>query len=327
MFFLIMLSTVLFFFCLYLFLDNKIIKKKIDKLESELKTILDKKIQNNVEDSVSIDNISTNIIKPNTQEEATTKKEKTTKIIKEPLEQPSDLLEKVPYVARTNYEEEVPEFKKPTATSLETEKYIDTVDLEQPIEKVNTITMDNLEKPNNLDINASKSVSSEVKIPLEDVSLTEPSTFTEKQPVIPNITLTDDFDPTDFVKMSSTKAIASKLESKSTTPPVELDSIVSTVKSELITPAVEPEPVHPKSEPKAPVVSNDYLQELTNNLTEEIPPQTVELTGYEKIQEEQAVISYQELLSLKEKLKNQDKQDKQFIETLKEIRRLLDSNT
>ena len=45
--------------------------------------------------------------------------------------------------------------------------------------------------------------------------------------------------------------------------------------------------------------STDYLQELSNKLNEEITPKTIELTDYEKDQEEHAIISYQELLSLK----------------------------
>lgn len=70
--------------------------------------------------------------------------------------------------------------------------------------------------------------------------------------------------------------------------------------------------------------NNKYLKELSQKISEELTPKTIELTDYEKIQEEQAVISYQELLSLKEKLKNQEHQDEQFLENLKELRQLLD---
>ena len=52
-----------------------------------------------------------------------------------------------------------------------------------------------------------------------------------------------------------------------------------------------------------PIVNNntstDYLKELSNQLNEEITPKTIELTDYEKEQEEHAMISYKELLSLK----------------------------
>lgn len=48
--------------------------------------------------------------------------------------------------------------------------------------------------------------------------------------------------------------------------------------------------------------STDYLKELSNKLNEEVTPKTIELTDYEKDQEEHAIISYQELLSLKNNL-------------------------
>lgn len=73
------------------------------------------------------------------------------------------------------------------------------------------------------------------------------------------------------------------------------------------------------------ISNNDYLKELSNKLSEEIKPQTIELTDYEKKQEEQAVISYKELL----KFKNSDEiiDDKQdtinFIEELKNLRNSL----
>lgn len=55
-----------------------------------------------------------------------------------------------------------------------------------------------------------------------------------------------------------------------------------------------------------PIVNNntstDYLKELSNQLNEEITPKTIELTDYEKDQEEHAIISYKELLSLKNNL-------------------------
>jgi hypothetical protein len=69
---------------------------------------------------------------------------------------------------------------------------------------------------------------------------------------------------------------------------------------------------------------NEYLKKIAMQLENELTPKTVELTDYEKKQEEQAVISYQELLSLKEKIKNDEKKDTNFIEDLKELRKLLD---
>ena len=70
---------------------------------------------------------------------------------------------------------------------------------------------------------------------------------------------------------------------------------------------------------------DDYIKNIAKQLEEEIIPQTINLTDYEKNEEEQAIISYQELLSLKEQSKNQDSKDKSFLEELKTLRSLLDS--
>ena len=70
--------------------------------------------------------------------------------------------------------------------------------------------------------------------------------------------------------------------------------------------------------------SCSYLEEISKHLKKEIQPQTIGLTEYEKIQEEQAIISYQELLSLKENRNNQTKYTDNFIEELKDLRNLLD---
>lgn len=69
----------------------------------------------------------------------------------------------------------------------------------------------------------------------------------------------------------------------------------------------------------------DYLEEIQSRMNEELKPQTIELTDYEKKQEEQAVISYKELLRFKEN--NQYTDEKQetmkFIEELKNLRNSL----
>ena len=69
---------------------------------------------------------------------------------------------------------------------------------------------------------------------------------------------------------------------------------------------------------------NKYLEEISKHLADEITPQTIDLTDYEKIQEEQAIISYQELLTLKEKNNLNEKDEENFVEDLKELYSLLD---
>ena len=69
----------------------------------------------------------------------------------------------------------------------------------------------------------------------------------------------------------------------------------------------------------------DYLEEIQSRMNEELKPQTIELTDYEKKQEEQAVISYKELLRFKENNQyNDEKQETmRFIEELKNLRNSL----
>ena len=67
MFFFIILSTILFFFCLYLYFDNKKLNQRIIELELETKKILERKLINNKEDLISIENISKEINNKNTK--------------------------------------------------------------------------------------------------------------------------------------------------------------------------------------------------------------------------------------------------------------------
>lgn len=313
MFLLTVLSTILFFFCLYLYLDNKIIRKQLERLEKDIKTILENKEATNKEEIIKnekqtttidstnkakvekVDNIkidttkveNINIIKKEDTDNIkidnidaipiesisveTINKEEIIEIKKQEEkeeEKKSETLEKVPYFAKVNEEEKVPEFKTPIETNLKKELTVKPSEIEKNSE-IESMKIEDNKKEMTVDSNETNT--KEVKT------------------VLPNVTLTDSFDPTDFVKSAINEFEKEEKTSKPTTK------------------------------------TNDYLKELTGNLTEEIPPQTIELTGYEKEQEEQAIISYKELLSLKEKLKNQDKQDEQFIETLKEIRRLLDT--
>ena len=65
MLFFILLSIILFIFGLYYYYENKKLKQKIKELEQETKTILERKIINNKEDLIPIENIS---IQPTIQE-------------------------------------------------------------------------------------------------------------------------------------------------------------------------------------------------------------------------------------------------------------------
>lgn len=85
-----------------------------------------------------------------------------------------------------------------------------------------------------------------------------------------------------------------------------------------------------KSEKVVPIIrkqssKEDYLKELSAQMASELKPQTIELTDYEKEQEEHAIISYQELLSIKNELSIVDDEENaiDFIEDLKNLRNRL----
>lgn len=85
-----------------------------------------------------------------------------------------------------------------------------------------------------------------------------------------------------------------------------------------------------RSEKVVPIIkekpqNKDYLKEISNKMANELKPQTIELTDYEKEQEEHAIISYQELLTVRDKLKIQDDEEGtvDFIEELKNFRNTL----
>lgn len=66
----------------------------------------------------------------------------------------------------------------------------------------------------------------------------------------------------------------------------------------------------------------DYLKELSDQMAKELNANTIELTEYEKEQEEHAIISYQELLAMKDKIMDLDDEEEtiDFIEELKKLR-------
>jgi len=75
---------------------------------------------------------------------------------------------------------------------------------------------------------------------------------------------------------------------------------------------------------KEEVVSNNvsFLEEISREIEKELGPQTIELTDYEKEQEENAIISYKELLKVREQLYeiNDSKEDDEFINELRNFR-------
>ena len=69
----------------------------------------------------------------------------------------------------------------------------------------------------------------------------------------------------------------------------------------------------------------NFMEEVSEKLSREVKPQTIELTDYEQKQEDEAIISYQELLANKDKTFNisDDEEDEDFISALKSFRESL----
>ena len=79
----------------------------------------------------------------------------------------------------------------------------------------------------------------------------------------------------------------------------------------------------PKLKENSSNMSNqEFIEEISKRLAEEVEPQTIELTDYEKRQEEEAIISYKELLKEKDRLYKitDDEEIDTFIDELKEFR-------
>ena len=65
-----------------------------------------------------------------------------------------------------------------------------------------------------------------------------------------------------------------------------------------------------------------FASEIVERMEEEIKPSNIELTDYEKKQEEEAIISYDELLKVKDRIYNltEDEETDEFIDQLKSFR-------
>ena len=68
--------------------------------------------------------------------------------------------------------------------------------------------------------------------------------------------------------------------------------------------------------------ANDDMKEIVSRMEEEVKPSNIELTEYEKKQEEEAIISYDELQKVKDKIYNltEEEEDGEFIDELKNFR-------
>ncbi len=88
---------------------------------------------------------------------------------------------------------------------------------------------------------------------------------------------------------------------------------------------LEDESISPLEEIEDTYSVNDnmkFASEVVSRMEEEMKPSNIELTDYEKKQEEEAIISYEELQKVKDKIYNltEEEEDGEFIDELKNFR-------
>ena len=113
------------------------------------------------------------------------------------------------------------------------------------------------------------------------------------------------------------RVIESEFEVKTPVVEVKEEVVKSDVKNNKISFA-DMKQTYVKKEDKP----RNFMEEVSEKLSREIKPQTIELTDYEQKQEDEAIISYQELLANKDKTFNisDDEEDEDFISALKSFR-------
>lgn len=243
-FFFILLSIVMFFFCLYLYFNNKKLKQRISKLEIETKEILERKIiKENPNDLVSIQSIS-----------AESNEKKSVFYHPKPKNSKS-------FSQNNNYHMKASSSQSRNNTVIQKSKSENNNQYQSSSAIQNNYPYQkNIRKQNN---NLTYSITNSEK---------DTTKILEKQ----------NFNVNDFIQQR--EKVVPKIKEKQQT--------------------------------------NDYLKEISNQIADELTPKTIELTEYEKSQEEHAIISYQELLALKDKFESQYETDEDisFIEDLKQFR-------
>lgn len=85
---------------------------------------------------------------------------------------------------------------------------------------------------------------------------------------------------------------------------------------------LEEENLSPLVELEDKFQANEDMEMLVKMMEEDVKPSNIELTDYEKKQEEEAIISYDELLKVKDKIYNitEDEETDEFLDELKSFR-------
>lgn len=121
------------------------------------------------------------------------------------------------------------------------------------------------------------------------------------------------------------KNILREMSKKMPTSPIEIVREEPVNKEENINYYLREDMVSPLEEMEDNYNINDnmkFASEIVEQMEKEIKPSNIELTDYEKKQEEEAIISYDELLKVKDKIYNitEDEEDDEFLDELKNFR-------
>lgn len=205
-------------------------------------------------------------------------------------------------------------------------------------EDINIITEDKPEEDNIVVPNEKVDILNELNENLyEDDILSKP----EEEGI--NEILKDLPDNDTSITAPYTRNVLKSLSQSGQTSPVNIGKSAVDVPKVKVTSYVKEEPKHevkieqqkldfeekeikkelPKLEENSSNMSNqEFIEEISKRLAEEVEPQTIELTDYEKRQEEEAIISYKELLKEKDRLYKitDDEEIDTFIDELKEFR-------
>ena len=113
------------------------------------------------------------------------------------------------------------------------------------------------------------------------------------------------------------KNVLREISARGQTSPVNIGKEVVDIPKVQVTSYVKPEV---KEEGNNTNLS--FVEEVSRKMEEEVKPQTIELTDYERQQEEEAIISYQELIKAKDRIYKitDDEEIDSFIDELKEFR-------
>lgn len=151
----------------------------------------------------------------------------------------------------------------------------------------------------------------------EDDILLEPKKEEDITEILEDLPEIEDTEPGPYKKN-----VLRELSARGQTSPVNIGKSTVDIPRVKVTSYVKKEETKKEEENKIDEMDNQkFIEEISKRMEDELTPQTIELTDYEKKQEEEAIISYKELLKVKDRIYriNDDEEIDTFIDELKEF--------